>query len=113
MKQTHLLSLLLIPIAGMAFYSSASAETVFVKYRGTVNLDKFVCYDPYSSFVHRICYLEENQYIVVLLKQTYYQYCRISQGVVSQWLNVSSKGRFYSKNIRGYYDCRLGGIPNN
>lgn len=113
MKLTHMLSVIHILVFGIAANSNAIAETVYVKYRGVVNLDKFVCYNPSSSLVHRICYRENNQYLVVLLKQTYYHYCKISPGIVNQLINASSKGRFYGRNIKGNYDCRLGGIPNN
>jgi hypothetical protein len=88
------------------------AETVFVKYQGPVDLKPFTCTDTQSSLVHRICYQPEQSYLVVLLDQTYYHYCRIPSQVVSQWLNADSKGRFYLGNIKGNFDCRLGGIPN-
>ena len=113
MKINYKLSIILILVAGVTSISNATAETVFVKYSGAVNLDKFICNNTSSSFVHRICYQEKTQYLVVRLKQTYYHYCKISLGVVNQWINASSKGRFYGKHIRGNYDCRLGGIPKN
>lgn len=91
--------------------STVYAEDVFVKYRGAVNLNGFACHLTSSSFVHRICYLEENDYLVVLLDQTYYHYCRIPANVTRKWLGASSKGRFYGQYIKGNYDCRLGGIP--
>ena len=92
--------------------SGALAETVFVKYQGPVDLEPFTCTDTESSLVHRICYQPEHSYLVVLLDQTYYHYCRIPSQVVSQWLSAESKGRFYLGNIKGNFDCRLGGIPN-
>ena len=90
---------------------SARAETVIVKYRGSVDLDEFTCNYTVSSFVSRICYQTENEYLVVLLSSTYYHYCRIPSSLVSQWLSASSKGRFYNGYVKGEYDCRLGGVP--
>lgn len=88
------------------------AETVYVKYQGKVDLSTFQCNTPKSSFVHRICYQSQNQYVVVLLKDTYYHYCRVPSQLVNQWRNSQSKGRFYNQYLKGLYDCRLGGIPN-
>lgn len=97
----------------LMLWTTAQAETVFVKYRGHIDLDEFTCYDTMSSFVNRICYQSENEYVVVLLKRTYYHYCRFPPTLVQQWLNASSKGRFYNAYVKGEYDCRLGGIPED
>lgn len=97
---------------GAVASTGALAETVFVKYQGPVDLEPFTCTATVSSLVHRICYQPERSYLVVLLDQTYYHYCRIPSRVVTQWLNADSKGRFYLGNIKGNFDCRLGGIPS-
>ncbi|MCH4246289.1 MAG: KTSC domain-containing protein [Acinetobacter populi] len=91
--------------------TNAYAETVDVKYQGKVDLSTFQCNTPNSSFVHRICYQSQNQYVVVLLEDTYYHYCRVPSQLVNQWRNAQSKGRFYNQYLKGRYDCRLGGIP--
>lgn len=91
----------------------ARAETVYVKYRGPVDLDGFNCQYTVSSFVNRICYQKDAQYLVVLLKSTYYHYCRIPPFVVGAWLSAPSKGEFYNAKVKGEYDCRLGGIPGS
>jgi hypothetical protein len=99
-------------LLALIFTSTAAlAETVFVKYQGPVDLESFRCTDTQSSFVHRICYQQNQSYLVVLLDQTYYHYCRMPQQVVSQWLAADSKGRFYLNSIKGNFDCRLGGVP--
>ncbi|MCK8687937.1 KTSC domain-containing protein [Pseudomonas umsongensis] len=105
MKKTLLGLMLSLAMAS----AGALAETVFVKYQGPVDLEPFTCKDTESSFVHRICYQPDQSYLVVLLDNTYYHYCRIPSQVVSQWLNADSKGRFYNKMIKGDFDCRLGG----
>lgn len=104
--KTTLLGLLFV---GATVSAGVLAETVNVKYQGLVDLEPFTCTDTVSSFVHRICYQSEQNYLVVLLDQTYYHYCRIPSQVVSQWLNADSKGRFYNGSIKGNFDCRLGG----
>lgn len=90
----------------------ARAETVDVKYVGKVDLSVFNCTDvTRSSFVHRVCHDEANQKMVILLKRTYYQYCRIGAPVVQDLLAAESIGRFYNSQIKsssndGLYDCR-------
>jgi len=89
------------------------AESVYVKYQGSVNLNGFECSNTSSSFVHRICYQEKSNYLIVRLKNTYYHYCRLPERVYNNWLSASSKGRYYNGNIKGNYDCRMGGVPNS
>ena len=96
--------ILLIPVL-------VNAESVYVKYQGTVSLDNFNCTNTVSSFVNRVCYKEQDRYVVVLLVSTYYHYCRVSNNTVDDWLSASSKGKFYHRNIKGRFDCRLGGVP--
>ena len=43
----------------------AQAETVDVKYWGSVDLDAYECTDTVSSFVHRICYIASTENVVV------------------------------------------------
>ena len=84
----------------------AYAESVYVKYRGVVNLDRFRCAWVSSSFVDRICYQDEEQYLLVSLKGTYYHYCGVPEALFSSWLLAPSKGRFYNAYVKGRYDCR-------
>jgi len=85
----------IITIILLGAFSASNAENVYVKYQGTVSLDNFDCTNTISSFVN----------------STYYHYCRIPSSTVNSWLNASSKGKFYLSNIKGRFDCRLGGIP--
>ena len=103
--------LLLLLLLSLTFLGSAYAESVYVKYRGNTSLDNFICRNTSSSFVHRICYQQQYSYVIVLLDRTYYQYCRVPDTSVNRWLNSSSKGSFYHSNIKGRFDCRLGGVP--
>jgi len=96
--------------------SLAQAETVNVKYRGPVDLKPFTCQDTKSSFVNRVCYDAANQYMIILLKETYYHYCEIPKSTVDALLSADSKGRYYNANIKGTgkdgpYDCRTHRVP--
>ena len=93
--------------------TTAQAETVLVKYRGAVDLESFGCEYIASSFVHRICYQSDSQYLVVLLKNTYHHYCRMPPEIVQEWLSAPSKGKFYNAYVKGRFDCRLGGVPGS
>jgi len=112
-RRLHEKTLLGVLFALATASAGALAESVFVKYQGPVDLQAFTCTDTVSSFVHRICYQPDQSYLVVLLGNTYYHYCRIPLQVVSQWLNADSKGHFYNGSIKGNFDCRLGGIPRD
>ena len=105
-KKNIITLLILLSIIGVS-----SAESVYVKYQGNVSLDSFNCKNTISSFVNRVCYKERDSYVIVLLGSTYYHYCRVSNNTVDSWLDASSKGRFYHANIKGRFDCRLGGVP--
>lgn len=88
------------------------AETVYVKYRGPVDLAPFKCSWIFrSSLVNRLCYDPKEQYVIVKLQKTYYHYCEVPPGVVDAWTNADSMGRFYRANMRGNYDCRVHYVP--
>lgn len=57
------------------------AETVVVKYRGSVDLKPFACTDiTQSSFIRRVCFDKANEYMLISLNGTYYHYCEIGSG---------------------------------
>ena len=103
--------LLIIFSLSFGLIGLAYAESVYVKYRGNTSLDNFICTNTSSSFVHRICYQQQHSYVIVLLDRAYYHYCRVPDTTVNRWLSSSSKGSFYHSNIKGRFDCRLGGVP--
>ena len=104
---TIVLGLAILPFSGLV-----AAETVYVKYRGSVDLEPFKCETiTRSSFINRLCYDEKEKYVIVLLKNTYYHYCEVPKSLVSSWLSVASMGRFYTSKIKGKYDCRVYHMP--
>lgn len=97
---------------------AASAETVDVKYRGPVDLKPFTCQSiTRSSFINRVCYDAANQYMVILLNDTYYHYCELPRSTLDAFLASPSMGQFFNANIKGTgrdgpYDCRTHRIPS-
>jgi KTSC domain len=95
---------------------SARSETADVKYRGLVDLKRFICTDTKSSFVNRVCYDKSSAYMLILLNRTWYHYCEIDQATVSAPVNADSVGHFYNVNIKGTgldgpFDCRTHNVP--
>ena len=92
----------------------ARAESVYVKYRGEVDLSSFDCKEiTRSSFIRRVCYDRRNEYMLISLNGTFYHYCAIDAGTVSTLLNAPSMGQFYNANIKGNFDCRVNQLNDN
>ena len=92
--------------------SLARAESVYVKYRGEVDLSSFDCtYITRSSFIRRVCYDRRNEYILISLNGTFYHYCAIDAGTVSSLLSAPSMGQFYNASIKDTFDCRVHQVP--
>jgi hypothetical protein len=93
--------------------SLARAESVYVKYRGEVDLNSFDCtYITRSSFIRRVCYDPRNAYMLISLNGTFYHYCAIDAGTVSSLLSAPSMGQFYNASIKGNFDCRVYKAPD-
>ena len=81
-------------VALFAAASIARAESVYVKYRGEVELRPFDCTDiTRSSFIRRVCYDRRNEYMLISLNGTFYHYCEIDGGTVSALMTAESMGR--------------------
>ena len=103
---------LIAALLGGLLSIGARADSVYVKYRGLVDLEPFNCsWISRSSFINRLCYDQKEQYVVVLLKSTYYHYCEVPDSLVSEWLSANSMGRFYLSFVKGRYDCRVNYMP--
>lgn len=89
----------------------AVAETIEVKYEGAVHLGNYECQTvTRSSLVNRVCYEEPAGSMIVLLKSTYYAYCRVPADLVASFYAAESMGRFYNQRIKsdavdGLYAC--------
>ena len=104
-------------VAVLAGSTWADAETIDVKYYGSLDLKPFACTDvTRSSFINRACYDKAKQFMVVQLKGTYYPYCEMPAATYDAFLNASSMGRYYNANIKGSgkdgpFDCRTHAKP--
>jgi len=104
-------------LATVILATAAAAETVEVKYRGSVELTPFECEAvTRSKVVKRVCYDAANQYMIIRLKRTYYHYCEIDAGTVTALKSAPSMGRYYRANIKGWgsdgpFDCRTHRVP--
>lgn len=96
----------------------AHAETVDVKYRGSLDLKPFACQSiTKSSFINRVCYDAANLHMIILLKDTYYHYCELPKPTLDALMSASSMGQYYNANIKGTgrdgpYDCRTHRVPS-
>ena len=64
-----------------------------------------------SSFIERVCYDEDQEYMVIRLTGMLYHYCDIEPETIRAFLNAPSMGEFYNAHIKGRraarpYDCR-------
>lgn len=94
-----------------AISSASLAESIFVKYRGNLDLTHFQCELTEGSTVRRLCYDSKEEYAVVKLKNTYYHYCEIPAQIISNWRQATSLDTYYYSNVKGNYDCRVLRVP--
>lgn len=94
-------------------YTARFVHSDDAKHRDTpVPLDTFKCQSiERSSFIKRICFDATNSYMIVLLNETYYHYCRIDKPTVDAFTAANSMGRFFNASIKGHFDCRAGYVP--
>jgi hypothetical protein len=105
-------------IAAFSFSATwANAETIDVKYYGSLDLKTFDCTTiTRSSFVNRACYDKAKRFMVVQLKETYYPYCEMPAATYDAFLKAESMGRYFNANIKGSgkdgpFDCRTHAKP--
>ena len=88
-----------------------AAESVDVRYLGSVNLKSYICQDiTRSSLIERVCYDETSRHMIVRHSAVSDQYCELPKGVVDAFLNAPSMGQYFNTNIAGTgksraYDC--------
>lgn len=103
-----------------SYYPAFSAD-IYVKYRGIVDTEMVNKRTgrPYfdelrlksSSLVKGMYYDQENNYLLVQLRNTWYHYCEIPPKEVRSWQYSQSLGSHYHSFIKGGYDCRTGFVP--
>ncbi len=108
---THFLVIIWLT-CGMAYTEAVNAETVFVKYRGLVELSPFKCeWITRNSDTKRLCYDSNERYVIVNLTGTYYHYCDVPSEVVTAWLHADPMNEYYNRHVRRRFDCRLSPAP--
>ena len=111
-QQRGMIAVLVLLLAIALGASSATAETVDVKYRGPVDLAPFKCESiTRSSFIQRVCYDAPNKYMLISLSGTFYHYCGIDAGTVASLKGADSMGWHFNANVKGSFDCRTGKVP--
>ncbi len=82
-----------------------------IKYRNTpvdVGNKRFETLDTLGDTVVRIAYYDiENQYMIIKLNYTYYNYCGMPLSVWSSFKSTNTFESYYKDFIKGKYDCRL------
>lgn len=92
-------------------------EMVEVRGRGAVDLADFECRDtPRSTLIQRACYDRTQATLIVNVKGTYNQYCRLPAAAFDGLMTAPSMGRFFKGNIEGAgsgrpYDCSDRQVP--
>lgn len=64
-----------------------------------------------SSIVDAAFYDAVNAYMVISLNGTAYHYCGIPETIWARFTTANSLGGFYNAEVKGHFDCRLGGVP--
>lgn len=101
---------------GIKLEDEQKTNYVDVKYRDDdINLGDST-FEPLnttkSSFVDGAWYDANNDYMIISLDDTYYHYCGIPNTAWSDFKLAESFGGYYSKYIKGNYDCRNGLVPD-
>jgi hypothetical protein len=90
---------------------AARAETIQVLGRGTVDLQHFICENAPHSAIRRVCYDEENQYMIIQLGSLYFHHCSVEAQKVYGLLHAKSVARYFNSEIRGRYTCNSQTMP--
>lgn len=92
--------------------SSFAKCDVKIKYRSDNNLIN-ICSKTFeahktasSSFIRGAWYDAKNQYMILKLKKTYYQYCSLPLNTWCHFKSAKSYGKYYNAVIKGRFDCR-------
>ena len=96
----------------LASLTVVHAEIICVKSHKCLDITPFVCTYTVSRYVHRVCYDVRTQYMLILLKNTWYQYCEIDEATVNGLLSAESKGRYYNGVVKGNFDCQVNRVPS-
>ena len=89
----------------------ALAEQVEVRYRGKVDLEPFDCSEVKSSFLRRVCYDYDNNYLLIQLGSVWYHHCNVPEGTVSALTETDSPALFFNAHVRNKFSCSGRKVP--
>ena len=88
---------------------------IYVKYRtnGPVNIhaSNFEPLNSSGSTVRGAWYDSSQEYMIINLNDTYYQYCGVPASTWD-WLKSVDSDAYYQTDIRGNFDCRVNHVPD-
>lgn len=64
-----------------------------------------------SSWINGAWYDSVEDYMIIDLSGTKYQYCGLQDNIWNRFKNASSFGTDYNSYIKGSYDCRVNNVP--
>ena len=105
-----------ILLALIVFFSAgtvAAGELAFVRPRGLIDLDAFACTKiSTSTILKRVCYDEENKYLLIEIGDIFYHYCEVPNQIVLALVRAPSVASYYNSKIRsGPYNCKSKRMP--
>lgn len=99
-------TLLITTLLAFSVAPAFAATCVKVKDGASVPLGAFSCVDTLDNrLINKVCYDTNRQYMLVRLRTTYYHYCGVDVPAVEGLLQAKLKGKHYTQNIKGKYNC--------
>ena len=98
----------LLKLIGLTLFfclNFAHAESVFVDVKGEINLEGFNCSKTNSVLIKKACYKPEESYLLVQIKDNWFQHCAIDQKIYGALMSARSFNRFYNEDIKGKFSC--------
>jgi hypothetical protein len=90
---------------GLILSPSVQAESVIVNVKGEVELESFSCSITNSVLIKRACYKAEEAYLIVQIKDNWFQHCAVDQKKFDALMGAKSFNKFYNEDIKGQFSC--------
>lgn len=91
---------------------SSINKKIYVKYRWEVLIDEKYEFQEFDSRVKELYYDKQNEYLIILLWDTYYHYCNMPNTTWLKFIFASNQYEYYENSIYWNYDCRKWWIPH-
>ena len=80
-------------------------ESVTVNVKGEVELENFNCSKTNSVLIKRVCYKAEDAYLIVQIKDNWFQHCAVDQKKYDALMAAKSFNKYYNEDIKGQFSC--------